>query len=128
MHHVRHLILVLGDQLDLEAAAFDGFDATQDAVWMAEAYEESTHVWSSKQRITLFLSAMRHFAQALRDSGRPLHYHRLDDTGPVADMGSLGAKLQADLVRLKPQRVVMTAPGDWRVFQQLKATVEAAGL
>jgi deoxyribodipyrimidine photolyase-related protein len=62
MHHVRHLILVLGDQLDLEAAAFDGFDATQDAVWMAEACEESTHVWSSKQRITLFLSAMRQFA------------------------------------------------------------------
>ena len=48
MHPTRHLILVLGDQLDLEAAAFDGFDAEQDAVWMAEAYEESTHVWSSK--------------------------------------------------------------------------------
>jgi deoxyribodipyrimidine photolyase-related protein len=64
MHHVRHLILVLGDQLDLEAAAFDGFDVKQDAVWMAEAYEETTHVWSSKQRITLFLSAMRHFATA----------------------------------------------------------------
>ncbi|NDB01463.1 MAG: cryptochrome/photolyase family protein, partial [Betaproteobacteria bacterium] len=59
MHHLRHLILVLGDQLDSEAAAFDGFDAMQDAVWMAEAHEESTHVWSSKQRITLFLSAMR---------------------------------------------------------------------
>ena len=70
MHHTRHLILVLGDQLDTEAAAFDGFDGVQDAVWMAEAHEESTHVWSSKQRITLFLSAMRHFAQALRDSGR----------------------------------------------------------
>ena len=128
MHHVRHLILVLGDQLDLEAAAFDGFDATHDAVWMAEAHEESTHVWSSKQRITLFLSAMRHFAQALRDAGRPLHYHRLDDTGPVASLDSLGAKLQADLTKLNPQRVVMTAPGDWRVFQQLKAAVEAAGL
>jgi deoxyribodipyrimidine photolyase-related protein len=128
MHHVRHLILVLGDQLDLEAAAFDGFDATHDAVWMAEAHEESTHVWSSKQRITLFLSAMRHFAQALRDAGRPLHYHRLDDIGPVASLDSLGAKLQADLTRLKPQRVVMTAPGDWRVFEQLKAAAEAAGL
>jgi deoxyribodipyrimidine photolyase-related protein len=64
MHHVKHLILVLGDQLDLEAAAFDGFNATQDAVWMAKAHEESTHVWSSKQRIALFLSAMRHFATA----------------------------------------------------------------
>jgi deoxyribodipyrimidine photolyase-related protein len=120
--------LVLGDQLDLEAAAFDGFDTAQDAVWMAEAHEESTHVWSSKQRITLFLSAMRHFAQALRQSGRQLHYHRLDDTSAVGALNSLGAKLQSDLNSLKPQRVVMTAPGDWRVFQQLKATVEASGL
>ncbi len=128
MHKVRHLILVLGDQLDLDAAAFDGFDCAQDAVWMAEAHEESTHVWSSKQRITLFLSAMRHFAQALRDAGRPLHYHRLDGTGAGADLQSLGAKLQADLSALAPKRVVMTAPGDWRVFQQLKAAVKAAGL
>lgn len=56
----------------LEAAAFDGFDAAQDAVWMAEVAQESTHVWSSQPRITIFLSAMRHFAQALRDAGLPL--------------------------------------------------------
>jgi deoxyribodipyrimidine photolyase-related protein len=122
------MVVVLGDQLDLQAAAFDGFDAEQDAVWMAEAHEESTHVWSSKQRIALFLSAMRHFAQALRDAGRPLDYHRMDDTSAAACLDSLGAKLQVDLANLKPQRVVMTAPGDWRVFQQLKAVVEAAGL
>ena len=128
MHHVRHLILVLGDQLDLDAAALDGFDAAQDAVWMAEAHEESTHVWSSKQRITLFLSGMRHFAQELRDQGRPLHYHQLDDTSAAAHLDSLGAKLQADIASLAPHRMVMTAPGDWRVFQQLKAAVEAAGL
>jgi deoxyribodipyrimidine photolyase-related protein len=59
------LVLVLGDQLDLKATAFDGFDPAQDAVWMAEADEESTHVASSKQRIALFLSAMRHFAKAV---------------------------------------------------------------
>ena len=63
---LRHLVLVLGDQLDLDAAAFDGFDAARDAVWMAEVAEESTHVWSSKPRTALFLAAMRHFAQALR--------------------------------------------------------------
>ena len=125
---LRHLVLVLGDQLDLEASAFNGFDAEQDAVWMAEAQKESTHVWSSKQRIALFLSAMRHFAQVLRAAGRPLYYHRLDDTGHVAALDSLGAKLRADLMTLAPERVVMTAPGDWRVFKQLKAVVEAAGL
>ena len=34
MASLRTLVIVLGDQLDLEAAAFDGFDPAQDAVWM----------------------------------------------------------------------------------------------
>ena len=125
MTTLRTLVVVLGDQLDLDAAAFDGFDPAQDAVWMTEASEESTHVWSSKQRIAIFLAAMRHFAQALRAAGRPLHYTRLDDPG---NRGTLAAELQAALTTLAPQRVVMTAPGDWRVWQSLKAVVESAGL
>ena len=125
MNPVRTLVIVLGDQLDLDAAAFDGFDPAHDAVWMAEAAEESTHVWSSKQRTALFLSAMRHFAQALRAANRPLHYMRLDDPG---NRGSLPAELQATLVALAPQRVLMTAPGDWRVWHAIKAVVEGAGL
>ena len=125
MTTLRTLVVVLGDQLDLQAAAFDGFDPAQDAVWMTEASEESTHVWSSKQRIAIFLAAMRHFAQALRAAGRPLHYTRLDDPG---NRGTLAAELQAALTKLAPQRVVMTAPGDWRVWQSLKAVVESAGL
>ena len=122
---LRTLVVVLGDQLDLDAAAFDAFDPAQDAVWMAEVDEESTHVWSSKQRIALFLAAMRHFAQALQAAGRPLHYRCLDDPG---NRGSLAAELQSSLATLGPQRVVMTAPGDWRVWQSLKAVVEGAGL
>ena len=154
---LRHLVVVLGDQLDLEAAAFDGFDSTHDAVWMAEVDEESTHVWSSKQRIALFLSGMRHFAQALEEAGRPVHYHRLEGTTPraqpsrpadtsktalttataataaipasaSAESTGLAARLQADLQTLKPQQVVLTEPGDWRVLSELRAVIEAAGL
>ena len=33
---VRHLVIVLGDQLDAQSSALQGFDATQDVVWMAE--------------------------------------------------------------------------------------------
>ncbi|MGB7905680.1 MAG: cryptochrome/photolyase family protein [Steroidobacteraceae bacterium] len=116
---------MLGDQLDLDAAAFDGFDAGFDAVWMAEVAEESTQVWSSKPRTALFLAAMRHFALALQAAGRPLHYTRLDATG---NDGSLGAQLQADIERLRPARLVMTIPGDWRVLQAIKAVAEANGL
>jgi len=122
---LRCLIVVLGDQLDLDAAAFDGFDAAVDAVWMAEVSDESTHVWSSKPRTVMFLAAMRHFALALQADGRPLHYTRLD---VPAHPGSLAAQLQADILRLQPSRLVMTAPGDWRVLESIKAVAESSGL
>lgn len=125
MTRLRNLVIVLGDQLDRDAAAFDGFDPAQDAVWMAEAAEESTHVWSSKQRIAIFLAAMRHFARVLQADGRPLHYRRLTDAG---NRGSLAAELQNTLAEAVPRRVVMTRPGDWRVLQSLKTVVEQHGL
>ena len=118
MSRLRHLLVVLGDQLDLQASCFDGADAQHDAVWMAEVAEESTHVWSSKPRIALFLAAMRHHAQALREAGWRVDYRHLDDPG---NLGSLGAELRAAIARLKPQGLVMTAPGDWRVLEAIKA-------
>ncbi len=121
----RHLVIVLGDQLDLQASAFDGFDPAQDRVWMAEAAQESTHVPSSKPRIALFLSAMRHFAQALRDAGRPLDYSRLDDAD---NTGTLAGELRRAIAQTKPQGLVMTAPGDWRVLQALRAVAAECGL
>jgi len=125
MTELRTLIVVLGDQLDLDAAAFDDFDAGVDAVWMAEVADESTHVWSSKPRTAMFLAAMRHFALALQSAGRRVHYTRLDAPD---NAGSLAAQLDADIVRLKPARLMMTAPGDWRVLQAIKAVAQATGL
>jgi deoxyribodipyrimidine photolyase-related protein len=122
---LRHLVVVLGDQLDRQSAAFDGFDAAQDAVWMAEVAEESTHVWSSKQRTVLFLSAMRHFAQALAGDGLPLHYRRLDDDG---NAGTLAGELRGAIDRLCPLRIVLVEPGDHRVATALRVAVAAAGV
>ncbi len=121
----RHLVIVLGDQLDLEASAFDGFDPAQDCVWMAEVAQESTHVPSAKPRIALFLSAMRHFAQALRERQWPLAYTRLDDKG---NCGWLAGELRLAIARLQPAALVMTAPGDWRVLQSLREVAADCGL
>lgn len=123
MRKLRHLVIVLGDQLDLDAAAFDGFDPARDAVWMAEVVEESTHVWSSQPRIAIFLAAMRHFAESLRTAGRPLHYQRLDDTD--AHVG-LADALRATIERLRPELLVMTVPGDSRVQASLLAMAKQA--
>lgn len=121
----RHLVIVLGDQLDLDASSFDGFDPVRDAVWMAEVEEESTHVWSSKSRTALFLAAMRHFANALSAMGRTVHYTRLDAPD---NSGSLASELAGAITRLKPERLVMTAPGDHRVLSSLRGVATAFGL
>jgi deoxyribodipyrimidine photolyase-related protein len=130
MADLRTLVIVLGDQLNLDAAAFDGFEPAHDAVWMAEVSEESTHVWSSQQRCALFLSAMRHFADALRGAGRPLHYTRLDPTDEDAARGpsTLAGALSAAVQRLRPQHLVVTAPGDWRVLKALEQVAKDSRL
>ncbi len=125
MAELRSLVVVLGDQLDPDAAAFDGFEVSRDAVWMAEVAQESTHVWSSKARTALFLAAMRRFGDALQASGRPVHYTRLDAPG---NRGSLGAQLRADISRLQPSRLLLTEPGDWRVLQDIEAAAQACSL
>ncbi|MBC7941270.1 MAG: cryptochrome/photolyase family protein, partial [Chitinophagaceae bacterium] len=125
MPELRSLVIVLGDQLDRHSSAFDDFDPARDSVWMAETVEESTHVWSAKQRIAIFLTAMRHFADDLRTAGMPLDYTRL---GRETRSGSMSAALSDAIDRLKPQRLVMCAPGDWRVYQSLREVAAHAGL
>ena len=115
---MRHLILVLGDQLNLDASAFDGFDPDLDRIWMAEVGEESEHVWSSKPRIAVFLSGMRHFRERVRARGWPIDYRELDD--PL-NQGTLALELTAFLQREMPSRLIMTAPGDWRVLQAIQS-------
>ncbi|MEY8875318.1 MAG: cryptochrome/photolyase family protein [Leptothrix sp. (in: b-proteobacteria)] len=140
---LRHLVVVLGDQLDLAASAFDGFDPRCDRVWMAEVMAESTQVWSSKQRSALFLSAMRHFAEAVTAAGWPLDYTRLaadagaghasadaagDGANTDSSTDSLAARLLEAITRERPQRLVMTAPGEWRVWQAMKGVAQATGV
>ncbi len=114
---VRNLIVVLGDQLNLDSSAFDDFDQKRDIVWMAEADYESTHVWTHKQRIAIFLAAMRHFREALKKRGDCVHYTQLDEAKKT---NRLSERLGIDLRALRPDRVVVCRPGEWRVQQGLK--------
>ncbi|MDI1318811.1 MAG: cryptochrome/photolyase family protein [bacterium] len=114
----RHLILILGDQLNADAAAFDGFDPAQDGVWLAEVAGESTHVTSTKPRIAIFLAAMRHFREAQRATGRRVTYVTLDDP---ANTHTLGTELARAAGVLRPTKLIMTEPGEWRVRAELVA-------
>ncbi len=120
MSEVRHLVLVLGDQLDHASAAFDGFDPGRDRVLMIEAAGESTLVWSHKARTALFLSAMRHFADALRGRGWTVDYRALGD-GDSEDLVDILAARLRDHV---PRKMVLVEPGEWRLEQAIRALCE----
>ena len=74
MSQAKRLFLILGDQLDLQGAALKGFNPKLDEIFMVESAKESDYVWTHKAKIALFLSAMRHFAQTLRELKYPLTY------------------------------------------------------
>ena len=122
---MRNLVIVLGDQLSEEASALVDFDSAQDAVWMAEVDEESTHIISSKQRTTLFLSAMRHFAKELKGKGWSVHYSEIDSAD---NTGTLAGELEKTIKLTKPKKLIMTAPGDWRVLQKIRELSRAMNL
>ncbi len=121
----HRLILILGDQLNDDAELLHDFNPAHDTIWMAEVLEESTHIPSSKQRSTVFLSAMRHFAEAVKARGWPLIYSRLDDP---QNTGTLAGELSRAMAHVQPQQLVMTAPGDWRVLHNLRAVAKQHGL
>lgn len=113
---VRNLILVLGDQLDSKSAAFEDFDKDEDAVWMTEVKGEAEHVWNHKARIAVFLSAMRHFRDALQDRGVTVFYRQMNDRG---NQGDFNSELKAAVRKYKPDKLIMVEPGEWRVKQAL---------
>jgi deoxyribodipyrimidine photolyase-related protein len=122
---LRHLIVILGDQLDRRSPALDDFDPARDAVWMAEVAEEATHVWSHKARIALFLTAMRHFRDELQQRGWSVLYRPLD---AADNCGSLAGELERTLQRQRPQAVLLVEPGDYRVEQALRQTCSRQGV
>ena len=105
---VRRLLVVLGDQLDADAALLADADPAHDAVWLCEAASEATRVWSHKARIALFLAAMRHFAERLRVRGWRVIHRALD----AHDHPDLASALAADLAALAPAEVAMTEAGE----------------
>jgi deoxyribodipyrimidine photolyase-related protein len=113
----RRLVLVLGDQLNADSAAFDGFDADHDAVLMLEVKHEASYVPQHKHRLMLFFSAMRHFRDELREKGRTVHYAELDSE---CNRGSFGEEIPRWLHETRAEELVLVQPGDHRVRAEIR--------
>ena len=111
---MRHLILVLGDQLTPALTSLAAGDPARDRVLMAELSDEAGYVRHHRKKIAFQFSAMRHFAAELRGLGWTVDYVTLDDPD---NRGSFTEALGAAIARHRPERVVVTEAGEWRVRQ-----------
>ena len=112
---IRRVVIVLGDQLDRSSSVFDGFEVTRDVVVMAEVAAASRQPLSAKARTVFFLSAMRHFASALRDEGVRVEYTDLS----AAETGSLAEVLGRMVRGLGGEEVRVVEPGCWHLRHAL---------
>ncbi len=118
------LVAILGDQLTLDNPALRDVDPATTVVVMAEVPVENQHVWSTRMRSAVFLSAMRHFEKTLREKGWSVSYFSL---GEHHHKG-LDDVWRAEIQRLKPSQLRICEPGDFRVEQLAKQVSEETGV
>ena len=119
------LILILGDQLSHGISSLKGASKARDVILMAEVADETTYVRHHKKKIAFILSAMRHFAAELEKTGWTVSYIKLDDNG---NTGSFTGEVARAVKRLKPARVVITEPSEWRVADMMRGWSAALGV
>ena len=119
------LRLVLGDQLSPDLSALTGLDPAHDVVLLLEVAAESEHVAHHQQKIVLFLSAIRHFAEDLRARGIPVDHVRLDDP---ANTGSFTTEVARAVARHRATRLILTEPGEWRIDQMVNDWIATLGI
>ncbi len=119
------LVLILGDQLSPAISSLSGANKERDVVLMAEVVEEATYVRHHKKKIAFLFSAMRHFADELKEAGWRVDYVKLDD---AENAGSFTGEVERALKRHKPARIKVTEPGEWRVLDMMHGWSEAFDL
>ena len=121
---MTRLHLVLGDQLSQSLSALTDL-GPDSVIVMFEVADEARYVPHHKQKIALILSAMRHFAEALRAAGHRVDYVPLDDP---ANSNTFCGELARAVKRHAATQVIVTEPGEWRVWQMMTGWQEALGV
>lgn len=121
----RNLVVVLGDQLSAGLSSLRRADPACDRVLMVEVWQEATYVRHHKKKIAFLFSAMRHFAEDLRQAGWQVDYVTLDADG---NTGSFKGEVARAAARHCPDTVLVTEPGEWRVLEDMRTWSATLGV
>lgn len=119
------LHIILSDQLSLSLSALQDCDKAKDTILMAEVWDEATYVKHHKKKIAFIFSAMRHFAEELKEEGYRVVYTKLDDP---QNSGSFKGEVGRAISLCNPEQITVTEPGEYRVLQDIKTWQKAFGI
>jgi deoxyribodipyrimidine photolyase-related protein len=122
---IRNIILILGDQLSPSLSSLRDADRASDIILMAEVDAEAQYVRHHKKKIALVFSAMRHFAEELRSDGWRVQYVQMGDG---ENQGSLTGQIAHAIQTYAPAGLAVTAPGEWRLAQDVELWPDKFGL
>lgn len=110
------LRLILGDQLSHDISVLQDIDPDNDHILMCEVIEEATYVKHHKKKIAFLFSAMRHFAEELKDKGYSVRYTKFEDD---SNQGSFCGEVEQAIRNFSPNKIIVTMPGEHRVFEDI---------
>jgi deoxyribodipyrimidine photolyase-related protein len=113
----KRVILIMGDQLSRGLSSLSDARKAKDVIVMGELMDEATSVKHHKKKIIFVLSAMRHFAEGLRDDGYQVDYRKLDEADDIRSFTDLA---RAAIKKHKPESVVVTEPSERRVLAEVE--------
>jgi deoxyribodipyrimidine photolyase-related protein len=110
---------ILGDQLSPSALSLSDTDRTQSVVFMAESFSRANKLPYHKQKLVLVWSAMRHFAEELREAGYDVDYYEAQP--------NLRKALQAHRKTYKTRRLRLMESAEYGVSTRLAEMARMEG-
>lgn len=117
--------LILADQLSESISSLEELDKKSDTVMFFEVMEEATYVLHHPKKIAFLFSAMRHFAAELEAKDIRVRYVKLHDE---ANTGNLTGEVQRAVAELKPEKIIVTEAGEYRVLEIMRSWQKLLGI
>lgn len=111
------LRVILWDQLSNKISSLQNCNKQEDIILMWESMCYMTHVKHHKKKIAFLLSAMRHFADELRNDGYNIEYIEIDDPH---NTGLLKSELIKVIELYKITKIIITSPSEFNTLNEMK--------
>lgn len=115
------LIPIFADHLSHDLSALQFSDKASARILMVEVREEAETVPHHRKKLVFLFSAMRHFAQDLKDAGWSVDYVSLTDPD---NTHSFTSEVKRALGRHTIDEIMVCQPGNWRVQEVVKSWEE----